>query len=275
MGSPTKHRAFSTRFYSRGAVPLFVLAMAAVQPTAARPVEQNPFSSAEDLAEGARLYLLNCGVCHGPHGASGRGAKLATKRRKHGASDAEMFRNILDGIAGTEMPGLWLDGDAVWKILLFVRTLEPESERACMSAGGDPERGRELFVQKGRCSSCHTVGMGGGRLGPDLSDAAMTYTREQIREALVDPHKTIAERHRGIKVVDRAGDSHEGILLNEDAYSLHMMDRAEQIRSFVKQDLASFERLDHSLMPVYGNILSAAELDNITAYVCSLGGEQP
>ena len=61
--------------------------------------------------------------------------------------------------------------------------------------------------------------MGGGRLGPDLSNAGMTYTGEQMREALLDPHKTIAERHRGVKVVERAGITHEGILLNEDAYS--------------------------------------------------------
>ena len=274
MRSPTKHRAFSARFAGCGALPLVVVAMAAVQPTAARPVEQNPFSSAEDLAEGVRLYMLNCGVCHGPHGASGRGAKLATKRRKHGDTDAEMFRNILNGIPGTSMPGLWLDENAVWKILLFVRTLEPETERACTSAEGDAEHGRELFAQKGRCSSCHTVGMGGGRLGPDLSNAGMTYTGEQMREALLDPHKTIAERHRGVKVVERAGITHEGILLNEDAYSLHMMDRAEQIRSFMKADLASFERLDQSLMPAFGDILSAAELDNLTAYLCGLGGEQ-
>ena len=254
---------------------IIIAAGAAVLPAAAQQVEQNPFSSAEDLAEGHRLYLLNCGNCHGPHGASGRGAPLATKRRKHGASDAEMFRNILDGIAGTSMPGLWLDEDAVWKILLFVRTLEPESERACTSPQGDASRGRELFVQKGRCVSCHTVGMGGGRLGPDLSSAGMNYTREQIREALLEPRKSIAEGHRGVNVVPRAGGPHEGILLNEDAYSLHMMGRDEQIHSFMKQDLASFQRLDQSLMPAYGDVFSAAELDNLTAYLCTLGGEQP
>ena len=87
------------------------------------------------MAEGRRLYLLNCGVCHGPEGASGRGAKLATTRRKHGNSDGEMFRNILNGISGTSMPGLWLDEEAVWRILLFVRTLEPESERALRPGG--------------------------------------------------------------------------------------------------------------------------------------------
>lgn len=274
MRSPIQTRTRPAGLMS-SLVLLGVAAAAALQPAVAQRVERNPFSSAEDLAEGRRLYLLNCGVCHGPHGASGRGARLATKRRKHGASDAEMFRNILDGIASTSMPGLWLDEDAVWKILLFVRTLEPESERACTSPQGDSSRGRELFVQKGRCVSCHTVGMGGGRLGPDLSEAGMHYTREQIREALLEPHKSIAEGHRGVNVVPRAGGAHEGILLNEDAYSLHMMSRDEQIRSFMKQDLASFQRLDQSLMPAYRDIFSAAELDNLTAYLCTLGGEQP
>ena len=274
MRSPIQTRSHLAGLASSLAL-LVVVAAAALQPAAAQRVERNPFSSAEDLAEGRRLYSRNCANCHGPEGASGRGARLATKRHKHGDSDSEMFRNILDGIAGTEMPGLWLDEDAVWRILLFVRTLEPETERVCRPAEGDARRGRELFVKKGHCSSCHTVGMGGGRLGPDLSDAGMKYTREQIREAVLDPTGTIAAGRRGVKVVSRAGDAHEGILLNEDAYSLHMMGRDEQIRSFAKEDLASFERLDQSLMPAYGDLFSAADLDNLTAYLCTLGGEQP
>ena len=274
MQSRTHRRIRSVRLVT-SFVLFGVVAAAALQPAAAQHIERNPFSSAKDLAEGRRLYSLNCANCHGPTGASGRGARLATRRHKHGASDSEMFRNILDGIAGTGMPGLWLDEDAVWRILLFVRTLEPETERVCRLAEGDASRGRELFIQKGRCSSCHTVGMGGGRLGPDLSDAGLEYTREQIREAVLDPTDTIAVGRRGVKVVSRAGAAHEGILLNEDAYSLHMMGRDEQIRSFAKEDLASFERLDQSLMPAYGDLFSAAELDNLTAYLCTLGSEQP
>ena len=41
--------------------------------------------------------------------------------------------------------------------------------------------------------------MGGGRLGPDLSDAGLQYTREHIREALLDPTGTVAEGRRGVK----------------------------------------------------------------------------
>jgi putative heme-binding domain-containing protein len=257
---------------------LVVAAVITAVPAAPQHVEQNPFSSAEDLAEGQKLYILNCVACHGPHGNSGRGydgAKLATKQRKHGNSDGEMFQNILNGIPGTSMPGAWLDDEAVWKILLFIRTFEPDTERACLSSGGDLDAGHELFVGAGRCAVCHTVGMGGGRLGPDLSNAGMVYTKSQIRDALLDPNKTIAEGHRALKVVLRTGDSHEGVLLNEGDYSLHMMGRDEEIYSFMKQDLVSLQRLSRSLMPAYGDTFSKTELENLTAYLCNLGGEHP
>ena len=45
--------------------------------TAARTHETNPMSSQEDFEEGRRLYRLNCGVCHGMEGKTGRGARLA------------------------------------------------------------------------------------------------------------------------------------------------------------------------------------------------------
>ena len=249
---------------------LVIVAITATTPVAAQHLERNPFSSAEDFAEGHKLYLLHCVNCHGPHGNTGRGAKLATKQRTHGTSDQKMFSSIFNGIPGTAMPGLRLSHAAAWKILLFVRSLEPGVDHACISSGGDVEAGRKLFMRTGDCSTCHTVGMEGGRLGPDLSNAGATYTRSQIHDALLDPNKKIATGHRTVKVVSHAGNSYEGILLNEDAYSLHMMSRDEEIHSFMTQNLASFQRLNPSLLPAY-SFFPEVKLKNLTAYLCSLG----
>lgn len=252
-----------------------VVAITTTVPVAAQPLERNPFSSADAFSEGRRLYLRHCVSCHGPRGNTGSGAKLATTKRIHGTSDQEMYSIIFNGIAGTAMPGLRFSQAAAWKILLFVRSLEPGIDHACTSSGGDVEAGHKLFMRTEGCSTCHTVGMKGGRLGPDLSNVGAIYTRSQIHDALLDPNKTIAKGHRAVKVVLRTGGSHEGVLLNEDGYSLHMMGRDEEIYSFMKQDLVAFQRLSRSLMPSYGNTFSGAELENLTAYLCNLGREHP
>ena len=232
--------------------------------------QKNPFRSPEDLEEGRRLYGLNCSACHGMDGASGRGAKLATKNHRYGNSDEEMFQTISNGIPGTAMPGLWLDKDSIWKILLFVRTFKAGEEKPCISGPGDPGRGRVLFVEKGRCGACHRRGMTGGRLGPELSNTGSTHTRQQLREALFEPHNDVTDPYRTVRVVGRDGARFEGVLMNEDGYTLHMMDRQENIHSFLKPDLAQIERPSQSLMPAYRGVFNPQELDDLLAYLCSL-----
>ena len=248
----------------------FVLIIFLSLPAWAQTHQKNPYSSAEDLEEGQKLYELNCGVCHGLDGASGRGARLATRNHRYGNTDTEMFQTILNGIPGTAMPGLWLDEDSVWKILLFVRTLEPSAENPCAPDPGDATAGQALFTQKGNCAGCHRASMGGGRLGPDLRDLGLNQTRGQVREALFRPNEKVSKRYRTIRVSDQDGKQFEGVLMNEDDYTLHMMDRQENVHSFFKPDLQRIGRPSQSLMPGYQEVFTTEELDNLLAYLCSL-----
>lgn len=236
--------------------------------------QRNPYTKYEDIAEGRRLYRFDCVNCHGMDGASGRGARLASKYRRYGSSDREMFRTISEGIPGTEMPGLWRDDESVWKILAFVRTLEATATEACVSEAGDPERGRDVFANKGSCTTCHTVGMGGGRLGPDLTFVGATRSFQHLRDSLVDPNKDNPYSHRTVRAVDARGKRFEGILLNEDGYTLHMLDRQEEIRSFSKANLRELSRPRESLMPSYGGLLTEGEMNDLLAYLCGLTGSE-
>lgn len=245
--------------------------------------ETNPYASKEDIAEGRRLYSLFCVFCHGMDGASGRGARLATTFRRHGTSDQDQYRVIANGVPGTEMAGHWLEEEEIWKILAFVRTLERSAAprgAACQATPGDPRRGRALFFSKGACLKCHFVTVdgrqyGSGRLGPDLTHLGQARSRAQLREALVEPSKSVAPRYRQVRVITRSRHAHAGLLLNEDEYTLHLIDAGEQTRSFLKADLNKIERPADSFMPSYQTALKAEELDDLLSFLCTLEGGTP
>jgi putative heme-binding domain-containing protein len=205
-------------------------------------------------------------------GISGRGAQLASNYRKHGSSDREMFRTIADGVPGTEMSGHWIEEDEIWKILSFVRVLEKSASgqvTGCVAGSGDAGRGATLFAGKGGCRTCHRAD---SRLGPDLSAIGATHPREHLRESLVNPAKEMSRRFRTVQVRTTAGATVRGILLNQDEYTVHLLDASERMQSFPRSALAAVEFPKESLMPSYASTLSANELDDVVAHLCTLRG---
>ena len=63
-------------------------------------------------------------------------------------------------------------------------------------------------------------------------------------------------------------------MLNEDDYSIQMRDMREELRSFLKSDLAEIRHERESLMPSYNHALSEAEIENLVAYLNSLRGRE-
>ncbi|MEO7652654.1 MAG: c-type cytochrome, partial [Bryobacteraceae bacterium] len=103
---------------------LLIVCSSAASALLAQTRDRNPHTSAQDVAEGRRLYSFFCVFCHGMDGASGRGARLASTFRRHGTSDRDQYRVIADGVPGTEMSAHMIEEDEIWRILSFVRTLE-------------------------------------------------------------------------------------------------------------------------------------------------------
>src|SRR5215475_1032547 len=57
-----------------------------------------------DLSAGKALFEKSCTACHGGNAKGGRGPDLTSGRWRWGGSDAEIARNIIQGIPNTEMP---------------------------------------------------------------------------------------------------------------------------------------------------------------------------
>jgi len=222
--------------------------------------------------QGAALFQLHCSYCHGARGEGGRGADLTTGQYRHGGSDAELYSTVRHGIPGTEMPAVRATDEEVWKMVAFVKKLG--SAGLLEKAVGDPGAGKAIYEGKGRCTACHSIGLEGASLGPDLSDVGRRRGLRYLEDSLVTPDAEVAIPYRAIQVVTKTGQTVAGIRLNEDDISVQLRDEGDNLRSFLKEDLRDIRRDKPSLMPAYGSALSKKEIEDVVSYLSSLRGAQ-
>lgn len=234
---------------------------------AQRGIDANAHTTDDDIAAGARAFASRCSVCHGPDGAGNRGPDLTSGRFRHGNTDGALFNNILSGIPGTGMPSVRLSDKEMWQIVAFVRSLSGASDEP---VAGDPAAGRRLF-ERADCARCHFVDGQGGRLGPDLSEVGWIRSTAHLRASILEPDADIEAQYRQVSVTDVDGRRTGGLLLNEDAFALLMIDSRERLRSFPKSELRDIERPAASLMPSFAGRFGDGEVDDLVAYLASLG----
>ncbi len=146
---------------------------------------------------------------------------------------------------------------------------------AVLSAAGNPGAGKALFEGKSGCLNCHSLEGRGGSLGPELDKIGLLRTQESLRLALVNPSAEVYKEFLTVVAVTKRGQKVEGVALNEDDLSIQIRDVQGDPRSFLKDDLRSVQRENRSLMPSFAAKLSAAEIDDLVAYLHRLRGPAP
>ena len=90
-------------------------------------------------------------------------------------------------------------------------------------AGGDERIGRAIFFfnSGADCKRCHVINeVGGGMVGPDLTDVSERLTGEEILESIVYPNRTIAEGYEMVDIILKDGRDFSGRVLREDEEKL-------------------------------------------------------
>ena len=238
-------------------------------------LQTNPHTSADDVESGKRVFRVHCASCHGADGRGGRGSDLASGELYHGATDADLYRNIEEGIPGTEMPGSWLVPKRRWQVVAFVRSLSgtgaPSSTTSTTSTGGDASRGRDLFRGKGGCLECHRVGREGGFAGSDLTTVGSRRSPEHLKASIVTPEEEISLDYRIATVSpSKGGVATTGYVRNEDRHYLLLLDLEGKLRTFEKSGLQKVEKDRRSMMQSYEGVFDDAELEDLVAYLASL-----
>jgi len=249
--------------------------------------ERNPFAGDPKAARAGEFqFRINCSFCHGLGArGGGRGPDLTLARKRHGASDAEMFQNIKEGIAGTAMPaaigsiGVGMTDAEVWQVVTYLRSVQVKTPA---HPPGNAANGKDAFFGSAKCFACHIVEGKGGRLGPDLTGTGSSRSVESIVESIRNPSARLAaglteatkafpQEYETVTVVTAEGKTITGVTLNEDSFSVQIMDLAEKIYLLDKETLRSFQKTRASLMPAYSaSDLSDKDMQDIVAYLMSV-----
>jgi cytochrome c oxidase cbb3-type subunit III len=259
----------------------FVLAQP--KPAEKKSVSNPKASNAAAIEEGASLFRGNCSPCHGLSAkGGGRGPDLTSGYFAHGGRDKEIFDTIMQGVPGTDMPANTFEDSETWAIIAYIRSVSGGGHR---TVPGDVAKGKAIFSGTGNCSQCHMVNGVGGRLGPDLSRVGVARSPAYLVESIRDPSKELSNGmldpnrfyglpmlYERVTVVTTSGEKIVGVPKNEDTFSIQMLDQDEHLRLFLKKDLKDVVEERKSLMPAYTeDMLNAAELQDLVAYLASLG----
>jgi cytochrome c oxidase cbb3-type subunit 3 len=254
-------------------------------PVGSSAQEANPFAGEAMAAKaGESQFRANCAFCHGLGArGGGRGPDLTRVQKRHGKTDVDLFRTINEGIPGTAMPqngttgqGVGMTAEEIWQVITYIRSMEKKSGSF---PAGDATRGDKLYHGSAGCSTCHMVHGQGGRLGPDLTNIAAARSTESLVDSVRNPSSHLAtglientkefpQEYETVTIVTQGGQTVTGTALNEDNFSLQMMDTQQQIHLLEKDKLKSFKKTRESLMPAYDEkALPDQDLHDLLAYL--------
>jgi len=231
--------------------------------------ERTPQYSQAEVEVGFNLYNSNCITCHGANGDSVSGVSFRTGQLRRVSTDAELNRLIQTGIPGTAMPPGRFGTADLAGLVAYVRSMRDFDIRP---ARGDATRGRALVEGKGGCLTCHRINGKGSRVAPDLSDVGAVRSPDAIERSMIDSSSTMLPMNRSIRAVTKTGTVITGRRLNEDTYTVQIIDRDERLLSLVKSDLREYIVLKTSPMPSFKNALTPMELDDVVTYLRTLKG---
>jgi hypothetical protein len=95
-----------------------------------------------------------------------------------------------------------------------------------------------------------------------------------LRASLLEPGQYVSPLDRRVHAVTRDGIRFSGIRLNEDTYSVQLLDLNENLISLLKRDLKEYHLDDSSSMPSYKGVFSESEVEDLVAYLYSLRGKE-
>lgn len=254
---------------------------------AATTAQEHGYTPA-DIENGSRLYQSSCAGCHGPTGDMVPGVDLLRGQFRRATSDTEIVRIIQAGIPGTTMPPSSFTEAQAGTIVAFLRSGAPTPGPGGPPGGGpgrggaagdvprgDAAAGRRIFEANGQCATCHRVNGVGPRVAPDLSDVGAIRQPRELQEKILNPNSLVRPANRSVEVLMKDGAKITGHLLNQDTFTIQLLDSRERLLSLSRSDVRDFSVAKESPMPSYRDTLTTEDVNNLVAYLVLLKGFRP
>ena len=240
------------------------------EPIRAQGQDRAPEYFPADIQYGAQIFATQCTACHGTSGDLIPGVNFRAGVFKRVVTDNDLRATITNGVPGTEMRPFAFGASELTGIVSYLRNMNAFDTRGATI--GNVARGQALFAGAANCATCHAVNGKGPRVAPDLGDIGMLRSADLLHRKLVDPADSLLPVNRSVRAVTKDGKVVIGRRLNEDTYTVQMIDENERLVSLTKNDLREFTVLKTTPMPSYKDKFSAQELADLEAYLLSLKG---
>ena len=250
-------------------IAMSIFFVAAIPARLAAQTQDHTYSSA-DIEVGSRLYAQNCALCHGPNGDLVAAVNLRTGQFRRFLSDEDLRQVITSGVSAAGMPGFPLQPAELDGLVAFIRAgFDTEGTAVRI---GNAALGQAIFAGKGGCTACHRVNGEGPLIGPDLSDIGAVRRPSALQGVLLDPTANLLPINRPVRIVTAEGETIRGRRLNEDTYTVQLIDQRGRLLSFDKADLREYEISRTSMMPSMEGRLTPEEISHLVAYLLSQRG---
>jgi cytochrome c oxidase cbb3-type subunit III len=270
MFAPAKRlNLLGRQWWRRHAVCAVALFLSALWAWVGRAQDRAVAYAPADIRYGAQIYAAQCSACHGVNGTQIGGVDLGGALRR-ASSDQDLRSVLANGITGTAMPPFRFDPSELTAIVAYIRNMRNFDSHAANL--GDANRGRAWFEGAGGCMTCHRVNGKGPRVAPDLSEIGALRSADFLERTLRDPNGLMLPMNRSVRAVTRDGKVINGRRLNEDTYSVQLIDDQEHLLSLDKANLREYTVVTTSAMPSYKDKLSVQEMADLIAYLLTLKG---
>jgi putative heme-binding domain-containing protein len=131
------------------------------------------------------------------------------------------------------------------------------------------ERAKRVVAANG-CIACHRIGEEGAYIAPPLDGIGTRRKADEIRAAIINPHPIVAPENRQVRLLTADDKTITGKILNQDGYSVQLVDASGRLVTYSKSGLREFTIIDTNPMPSFGSKITGQDLDDLVRYLSSL-----
>ena len=134
---------------------------------------------------------------------------------------------------------------------------------------GNVERGRDVFNSaKAACVTCHSIGYGGGHVGPDLTKVGSIRAERDLLESILYPSASFAQSYEPYIAITTNGQRYDGILRRNDADGVTLVTGPNQETKIARAELKELRPGTLSIMPAgLDQQLSPQEMADLVAFL--------